>query len=100
MAWQQRVGIGARTDGQDQESRERRLRDVQLAHALQVSECSPAFGDQRWHAGEVAREEHKIGHAPRHLSAAALGDREPRALECRYIVDPVAQHRDVSAFVA
>ena len=49
------------------------------------------------HGREVARDEHEVGDAARHLRAAALRDRQPGRLQRRDVVDAVADHRDVAA---
>ena len=54
VARQQRVGVGARADRQDQERGERRLRDVELGHPLQVAQRPAPLGDERRDAREVA----------------------------------------------
>ena len=51
------------------------------------------FADHRRHLAELARDQHQVRHRARHLGAAALGDREPRLLQRRHVVDPVAEHR-------
>jgi hypothetical protein len=96
MARQQRVGAGAGADREDQERSEGRLGDVQLRHALQVAQRAPAFGDELRHGGEVAGDQHQVGHAARHLRAAALGDRQARALHRGHVVDAIADHRHVA----
>ena len=50
--------------------------------------------------GEVAVDEHHVGDRLRHLRAGALGDREPRCLQGRHVVDSVADHRDVAPLPA
>ena len=56
--------------------------------------------DHRRDRGEVAADEHEVGDAPGHLRARSPGDREPRRLQRRDVVDAVADHRHVAARVA
>ena len=71
-----------------------------LGNALQVAEDLASLGDHSGHGAEVAAHEHEVGDALCHLRAAPLGDRQPCLLERGYVVDPVAQHRDIAPLVA
>ena len=97
MAREHRVFLFGDPDRQDQEGGERRLRDEQLGHPLEVAEHLAALGDHRRHSCEIAANEHDVGDALRHLRAGALRDREPRLLQRGYVVDAVADHRHVVA---
>jgi hypothetical protein len=95
MSGKQRVGDRRDADREDEERGERRLRDEELRHALEVSQDTATLGDEGGHDLEVAPHEHEVGDAPRHLDAAPLRDREPGRLEAGHVVDAVADHRNV-----
>ena len=81
----------------EQEGREDRLGDEQPRDALDVAQDLTALVDHLRQFGEIAGDQHEVRHRPRHLGPASLRDREPRLLECRHVVDAIAEHPDILA---
>src|ERR1035437_9917550 len=99
MTRQQRIRLGAHADRENQEGRKRGLRQIELRDSLQVAKRLATLDYEERYRVEVAGDKHEVRDAARHLRAAALCDCQPRALQRRYVVDAIAEHRHVAALV-
>ncbi len=97
VAREERVRERGQPDREDEEGRERRLGHEELGHALEVPQDLPPLPHHRRHRGELSADEHEVGDALGDLRARPLGDREPRRLQRRDVVDAVPDHRHVAA---
>ena len=100
LSRQQGVGDGGQPDREDQEGGERGLGYEELCHPLQVAQNLASLLDHRGHCSEVAPHQDEIRNAARHLRAGPLRDRQASRLECRDVVDAVADHRHVAPGIA
>ena len=97
VAGEEGEGPAGHGDEQDQRRRVDRLGQVEAAEPVDVAGDPPPLADRLGQAGELVLEQDDVGDPLGHLGARAHRHREPRLLQRRHVVDPVADHRRVAA---